>query len=84
MQDTSIAEIDSNGQITGISVGQTKLKIFDTKNEIETYVYINVINGIKPMLVTGSNFTVSLKTNGTVWSYGRGNTGQLGNRRKCR
>lgn len=36
------------------------------------------------MLVAGNNFTVALKTNGTVWSYGRGNVGQLGNRSEYR
>lgn len=76
--DTNIATNDENGIITGIKEGHTKIKIYDETNELETYMYINVIKGIKPMITTGTNFTIALKQNGTVWSYGKNDVGQLG------
>lgn len=81
MLDTNIATVTSNGRIVAIEEGHTKLKILDTTNEIETYIYIKVINGIQSKLSTGNNFTVALKTNGTVWSFGKNDLGQCRNRK---
>lgn len=77
--DENIVTLEESGIITGIKEGHTKLRITDNTNEIETYIYINVINGIKPQLTTGANFTIALKQNGTVWGYGKNDYGQLGN-----
>lgn len=78
IQNLEIATIDSTGTITAIEKGHTKLKIKDDTNEIETYVYIKVIDKTTPMLSTGNNFTIALKENGTVWSFGKNDVGQLG------
>ena len=32
-----------------------------------------------PMIATGTGFTVMLKSDGTVWTWGLGTSGQLGN-----
>ena len=76
--DTNIATVDSTGKIIGISVGKTKIKITDTINNINTYIYINIYNGSKVDVQEGKNFTIALKENGTVWSYGLNDKGQLG------
>ena len=75
--DTNIANL-SGDTITGVLEGNTKLKITDVDNQIVTYVYITVIQGEKSALTTGNNFTVALKQNGTVWSFGKNDLGQLG------
>lgn len=78
IKDTAVATVNGTGMITALKEGNTRLKIRDNANEIETYVYIKVINGIEPILTTGTNFTVALKQNETVWSFGKNDLGQLG------
>lgn len=73
-----IASIDENGKITGNSEGITKIKIKDLKNDTYTYVYLKVVNNVEIDVQEGANFTVALKQNGTVWSYGLNTQGQLG------
>ncbi len=75
----NIATVDEYGKITAISAGLTKIKITDTKNEISTYIYVEVLSNSKVDVQEGKNFTISLKENGTVWSYGLNSNGQLGN-----
>lgn len=67
--DTAIATVDGNGNILAKTEGITKLRIKDNTNNLETYIYITVVDGIKTKLTVGNNFTVALKNNGTVWSY---------------
>ena len=76
--DTNIVRVDNTGKITGINVGTAKIKITDINNDISTYIYINVYNGSKVDVKEGKNFTIALKENGTVWSYGLNDKGQLG------
>ena len=76
--DKSIATIDSDGKITAIAEGSTKVKITDTTNNTSTYVYLDVVNNVKVDVQEGKNFTIALKQNGTVWSYGINTSGQLG------
>lgn len=77
--DSNIAVVDNTGNVIGLNVGSTKVKVTDTVNNISTYVYINVYNNSKVDVKEGRNFTVALKENGTVWSYGLNNKGQLRN-----
>ena len=76
-----IATVDASGKITGISVGKTRIKITDTDNEYSAYIVVNVTKEglITPQIKEGDNFTVALKANGTVWTYGLNDKGQLGN-----
>ena len=76
--DANIATVSSNGIITGVKEGSTRIKITDTANDISTYVFLEVVNNIKMDVQEGKNFTVSLKQNGTVWAYGLNTSGQLG------
>lgn len=79
IEDTTVASVDSNGNVLGISKGKTKIKITDTTNNIEAYVYLVVKEcDIIPDIEEGNNFTINLKSNGTVWSYGLNDNGQLG------
>ena len=41
---------------------------------------MEVRNTPKIDIQEGKNFTIALKQNGTVWSYGAGTNGELGNR----
>ncbi len=76
--DNSIATVKDNGEITANQVGKTKVRITDLDHDISTYVYVQVVNDVKIDVQEGKNFTVALKQNGTVWSYGLNTNGQLG------
>ena len=76
--DDQIATVNSDGKITALKEGKTRVKITDETNKISTYIYLEVINNIKVNVQAGKNFTVALKQNGTVWSYGLNANGQLG------
>ena len=76
--DTSIATVSNDGKITGIKNGRTKIKITDVTNNLNTYIYIDVTNNVKASVQEGKNFTIGLKQDGTVWSYGLNTSGQLG------
>ena len=76
--DSNIATVDNSGKVRGIKEGLTKLRIIDNNNGASTYVLVEVINNIKVDVQEGKNFTVALKQNGTVWTYGLNNNGQLG------
>ena len=85
--DSNVATVDSNGTVTGKTVGQTyvQIKIKDsTDNVINTlYVLVSVVPDkdeyvTYPMVEAGQTFTVALKANGTVWSWGNNASGQLG------
>ena len=76
--DEEIAKVNSNGEIIGIKEGKTKVEITDTANGVSTYIYVEVVNNVKIDVQEGKNFTIALKENGTVWSYGLNTNGQLG------
>ncbi len=53
--------------------GKTKVKITDITNNFTTYIYLVVKDGIAvPSIKMGNYFTVALKSNGTVFSFGIG------------
>ena len=76
--DANIAEVDANGNIIAKSEGKTKIKITDITNNLSTYIYVEIKNDRKVEIDGGKNFTVALKQNGTVWSYGINKNGELG------
>ena len=79
-QNMEIAVVDESGKVTGITEGQTKIKVTNTANGDVTYVLIKVSeNEIEPMLTGGVLHSLALKSNGTVWSFGSNQGGQLGN-----
>jgi len=80
VKDNSVAGVDTLGNITGKSLGKTKVKITDETNGYSTYIIIEVINTItRAQIKLGEDYTVTLKENGTVWTFGKNNKGQLGN-----
>ena len=55
------------------------MKITDVDNGYSTYIIIKVVEGIEADIKHGAEFTVALKENGTVWTYGANENGELGN-----
>jgi len=76
---TDIAVVDSQGKITGLNEGKTKIKIINPIDNLETYIYIVVTNKIKSQLSVGKNFSLGLKENGKIIGFGKNDLGQLGN-----
>lgn len=71
-QDNNIISVDNTGEIIAKTVGTARVKITDTDNEKLTYIVIKVIDQIAETdIKNGSEFTVALKSNGTVWRYGK-------------
>lgn len=77
--DNAIAIVDGNGNITGTNLGKTKVKITDLTNGHSTYIIVEVVNQpTRAQIKLGTDFTVTLKENGTVWTFGKNDKGQLG------
>lgn len=77
--DENIVTVDSEGKIIAVNEGKTKIEIIDTKNNFKTYIFVEVRNSAKIDVQEGKNFTIALKQDGTVWSYGINTNGELGN-----
>ncbi len=79
--DEEIATVTNDGTITGVKEGTTGIKITDTTNEIETVAYVVVgkrdFSNISK-IVAGDKQTALLKQDGTVWTWGGNEVGQLG------
>ena len=79
-----IATVDNNGNITAKSEGQTTIRAVDNKYgyiaSSIVYVTRNTENAITvPQVEQGLNYTIVLKSDGTVWSTGLNDVGQCGN-----
>ena len=71
--------VDEDGNIVANALGTAKVKITDIDNNYSTYIIIDVIEDItNTQLESGIDFTIALKGNGTVWSYGNNANGALG------
>ena len=74
-----IATVNENGLVTGISDGYTTIYGYNETNNIYTMCIINVAKEIaNPQIETGNGFTAILKADGTVWTIGKNENGQLG------
>lgn len=82
--DTSIAEVNETGLVTAKGIGDTLVRVIDIDKNIQSAVYVKVIKKqedmqYEPMVDGGSNHSVALKGDGTVWTWGYNKYGQLGN-----
>ncbi len=76
--DSNITVDSSTGRVTGIAEGYARVKVTDTTNNYTTYVIVKVVNDNKEQLELGSKFSVGLRTNGEVWTWGSNTYGELG------
>ena len=80
-----VATVDKNtGKISLLRTGLAYIVVKDTEKGGVGYIKINVIpknsNFIaNPVVKAGHAFTLALKADGTVWSFGDNSVGQLGN-----
>ena len=77
-----IATVDKNGNITGHKVGTTWVKVTEKGTNKELVVIVKVIkadNNNVPKVQGGKEFTVALKADGSIWTFGNNSEGQLGN-----
>jgi len=80
--DENIATVSADGKITGVSKGSTSIKVYDDDKGLEGIIYVIVgkreFNDIEK-IASGSEHTLLLKSDGTVWAWGRNAYGELGN-----
>ena len=78
VEDDTIAEITESGVITGKVQGNTKIKVLDSVTGATTNILVKVVNDENIKINLGNRFTVALKQDGTLWSWGENHVGQLG------
>ncbi|MGN0106988.1 MAG: Ig-like domain-containing protein, partial [Hominilimicola sp.] len=80
--DTTMLKVDDTAKtIEGIQVGKALLKVIG--NGVSALVTVNIRNSgsadkTYPMVAVGQDHTVVLKADGTVWTWGSNEYGQLG------
>ena len=82
--DESIATVDENGVVTGKEYGTTKVKVTTNKLPNRVFVTVDVLRKddvAMPKISNGSNFSVALRADGTVWTWGLNSSGQCRHRR---
>ena len=80
-KNTNVATVSSDGLITAKRLGRTRIKITDTTNKVDGWVEVNVVNNlgkVEEKIISGASFTVALKQDGSVWSWGMNADGRLG------
>lgn len=77
-ENEEIVTVDSNGKIIAKAKGIANIIITDIDNHYSTSIEMEIIDGNNPNIALGEDFTVALKSNGTLWSFGSNAMGQLG------
>ena len=77
-----VATVDNDGIVTGKGIGHTTITGYGP-NGLKARAIVNVYRNKKgaitvPQVVNGQEFSIILKEDGTVWTTGRNNCGQLG------
>ena len=79
--DETVATVDEEGKVTAKGIGATFVKVYNEDYKVWGAVKVNV-NGdqgqTQPKIEGGYNHFVSLKADGTVWTWGYNEFGQLG------
>ena len=78
IEDSNVADLTTLGMITGKQQGITKIKVTDTSTKRTTSIWVKVVNDSNIQISLGYKFSVALKQDGTVWSWGQNNDGELG------
>ena len=78
IEDSNVAELTTLGMITGKQQGITKIKVTDTSTKRTTSIWVKVVNDSNIQVSLGYKFSLALKQDGTVWSWGQNNDGELG------
>lgn len=74
-----VATVDSNGLVTGVSDGYTTIYGYYETTGMYTMCIVNVAKGqATPQVESGEGFTAILKADGTVWTIGKNDNGELG------
>ena len=79
--DESVATVEDNGKVTATGIGTTFVRVRNVENNRYTAVKVNVdglVGQTQPKLVGGFNHFVALKSDGTVWTWGGNECGELG------
>ena len=81
--DTSVATVTNDGTVTVCGLGETTITVKDLTNGYQAQAIVYGIQNnekaiTKPDISQGAHFTVILKADGTVWTTGLNNNGQLG------
>ena len=79
-----VAKVDSNGKVTAIKPGRAYITVEIEEIESKTRITVDVIKEekvVREKIIAGYSHTIALKQDGTVWTYGANNKGELGNGR---
>ena len=88
--DTNVVTVGLNNQLSFVGVGKANIVVADKDTSLYALIEVNVLpadyqsavdNGtaVFPKIDAGDYFSIALKADGTVWTWGYNVAGQLGN-----
>lgn len=79
--DPDLVLVDPNsGEILAMNKGRTTIVVSENGSDKKAIVEVLITekSNIEPIVETNGSHTIMLKVDGTVWSYGKGDYGELG------